>query len=384
MKNTYQSSPGRVFLCWVITLPLTTITFLSALGLLNMWLNIHRDTFLALLPFVVCFSIVIASTLTLYYWNIRVEVNAREVVFWRGRGRKPYLRFKFSENRFTSVLDTSIHEFYKTTTRFLRVFPLNGKKSRDYKFHNFSHHTFQECMAHISSHNSQQELQQKVIILDEEGEEVDEPILMEDLMKQSLDSLETQPLEFNINKQHFINRKRKTFLALAIPAVTLILLLSLATVIMPILSQNQHALDHFASGAGFLLLLAAIGGVLVVVMGWIPYKKVREYAPEKIVVYHNRIIIDEKAFEFRNITQIRMTTLNTEGNYMPVLRTLTINENHLSTSFVLGDDTDKIPNNNRRKERVKAFEDYPLLFNTLQNIFALRKEENSVSIFTPV
>jgi len=52
--------------------------------------------------------------------------------------------------------------------------------------------------------------------------------------------------------------------------------------------------------------------------------------------------------------------------------------------YVLGDDTDKISNNNRKKERVKAFEDYPLLFNTLQNIFALKKEENSVSIFTPV
>ena len=132
-----------------------------------------------------------------------------------------------------------------------------------------------------------------------------------------------------------------------------------------------------------IITLAVIFAIFPIVLGWIPYRNARDNTPEKITVYHDRIIFDKKIFKFRDITKISMTTPNTEGP-KAFRRKIIITVNNLTKIYTLGDDTDKIPDNIRRKKNVKVFGDYDVLFGALWNIFKVKAEEGKPSIFTSV
>jgi hypothetical protein len=351
-----------------------------AAGGLMMLLDTHRDTFFRLLPFVACLSIIVASYLAFFYWNIKVEVDTQEVRFLRSK--RVYLRFNFSENIFTFSVDTNINQFGKTTARFLRVFPHGAKYGKDYKLHNFSRSTFEECMAYITSLNFNQVLQQEVIVNDLENE-VSDTMSTRSLLKMLNEELETNPHEFTLNKEVYVKKKRNHFLATAIPMGVFSLVLIIGVIVMPIINQNQLIIDNLMTNIIYVLFLLVFFVTITVTLGWIPYRKAKNNTPEKIIVYHDRIVFDNREFEFCNITQIKMTTPNTMGGKV-TYRTIQITENHLKKTYSLGDDSDRLSLNIRRKNNVKTFENYGALFGALQNIFAIRAGENEVSIFNSI
>jgi hypothetical protein len=380
MIKVYKSSKIKVLFCWIVFLILTGFLLTMAAGGLMMLLDTHRDTFFGLLPFVACLSIIVASYLAFFYWNIKVEVDTKEVRFLRGK--RVYLRFNFSENILTFSVNTNINQFGRTTDRFLRVFPRGAKYGKDYKLHNFSRSTFEECMTYITSLNFNQVLQQEVIVDDFENE-VSHTMSKRSLIKMLIEELETHPHEFTLNKQVFVKKKRNDFLAMAIPMGVFSLVLIIGVVVMPIITQNQFIIDNLMSTIGYVFFLLALFVTLTVTLGWIPHRKAKNNTPEKITVYHDRIVFDNREFKFCNITQIKMTTPNTIGGKV-TNRIIQITENHLTKTYSLGDDSDRLSLNIRRKKKVKVFEHYVELFGTLQNIFAIRAGENEVSIFNSI
>jgi len=334
------------------------------------------------MPFVACASIVLSSYLAFFYWNIKVAVDAQEVVFMRGK--KPYLRFKFSENGFSSSQYTLTSGVVKSTDRLLYVFSHNAERGKNYKLHNFSRNTFEECMAHIRKINFKQILEQEVLVLEDEEDEIGKVMPVEEWFEQSIDALGTAPLQFTVNSQAYIKKMKARLRGIAIPMVIAIVLLMFGVLVVPALTQNQHAMDHFMISLSYILALTGIFTILCVVLGWVPYKKARDNTPEKITVYDDRIVFDGKSFKFCNINQIKMTIPNVVGGKI-VGRTITITENNLPKTYVLGDGTDNLPARPRRKENVKIFENYDRLFYLLEDIFAVRAAKgNGVSLFVPM
>ena len=236
-------------------------------------------------------------------------------------------------------------------------------------------------MAYINSLNFKQGLQQEILVADAEEGTSSKVVSMEDVLKQSIDALETTPLEFTVNRQAYVKKTKTHFLAILTPMVVVTVLLAFGMLVMPVITQNQHALDNFMSSAAFVLVLAGIFAIFPIALGWIPYKNARDNTPEKISVYHDRIVVDRRIFMFYDISQIRMTTPNTTGGKV-FRRKIVITEKHLPTVYALGDDTDKMPDNLRRKKNVRVFEDYDMLFNVLWNIFALSAKEGGTNIFS--
>jgi len=393
-KKIYESSKAKVFVSWILAATLTMFLSTIFVGLFIMWADVHRDTFFDLLPYLVLFSVAIATYLALFRWNIKVEVTDREVIFLRA-GRS-YQQFKFSENNFSSLVEKTLGDFGfigATTYRFLQVFPHGAEHGKNYKFHNFSAQTFEECMAHINSHNVKQTLQREVFVLDENlatEESLDDAAVsvpLGDLIGQSIESLKAEPLEFHVNKQAYIRKKKQALLSLGIPLASVTVLLVLGVLVMPVIAQNQLAIDNLAISVMYILFLVGIFAVLGIVLGWLPYKNARDNTPEKIVVHHDRIAIDGKAFDFDRVHQIRMTTPDVVGNVRFVsdtksYRSLVIVQNNQSVKYALGDSSDGVSSNFLRKGNVKTFENYDELFSVLFTIFALRAQKGKANPLT--
>lgn len=386
VKKIYESSKPRVFFSWAVTAILTTFLLSQAAGLLLMWTDIHRDTILNALPFIVLFSVALASYLAFFWWNIKVEVNDQEVVFFRGK--KAYLRFKFEENSFSAVVFTDAGGWGKSAgALFLQVLPHGAERSRGYKLHNFSRQTFEECMSHIASLNIRQNLQQEVPFLDESfdtEEQLEDSLTtkpLEELIRQSVEGLRVEPLIFHVNKQAYIKRTRNTFLSMAIPMTIAVAILVFGVLVSPFITQNQLGMDNFASGVVFVVIVTAIFAALAATLGWIPFRTARNNTPERIAVHYDRIVIDGDSFEFDHIRQVKMTTPDFRG-IDRTFRILEITESNRSKKYTLGYSADGIANSSPGKKSIKALENYDALFSLLRTIFALRAQDGKRDVFT--
>jgi len=353
-------------------------------GGLLLLLDLHRDTLAILQPFTGFFSIVLAVYLAFYCWNIMIEVNEDEVVFVRSK--KPYLRFKFSENSFSFLVETTIFELGKTTSRFLSVFPNGAEHGKNYKLHNFSRKTFEEFEECINSLSFNQSLQQEFLVVENEEDEIGITITKESLLRQSIDELAVTPLEFTVNRQAYIKKKKNNLLAMTIPMAITTTLLAFVMLVTPITAQNQSEMESamnyylMLSGVFFILFLAGIFLIIIIIFGFMPYKKARDNTPEKIVLYNECIVFDGRIFNYCDVSQIKMTTPKTMNDRFH--RNLTITGNNFSKTYTLGDYTDMIPTRKRKKKNVKIFEDYDILFNILHTIFMLRAEEGKTNVFS--
>jgi len=380
-KITYKSSSAKVFLCWIKSSLAIAFSSTIATVLPFSWLDMRTETFFAILPFILCISVAIAAYLAFSRWNIIVEVSTPEVVL--SRGKKPYLQLSLSENTITSLEDIQLRFPVKTTSFFLRVFPCDAEYGKDHKLHNFSRQSFEACMAHIRAIQYEKTLQQEVLVVDPEEytEENSEVISVEDWLKQSISALKTNPLEFSLNKHLHVKRAKTVFQAIAIPMGIITALLAFGVLVLPIMRQDQNALDHMAISVSYILFLVAIFGGLVIGLGWLPYRRAKNAnTPEKITAYHDRINLDDRTFMYASITEIKMITPNITGDRV-FRRALTISEWGQTITYELGDSRDSLPDT-PKKQRTRVFAEYHELFATLQNIFAIQaKEEGGESRF---
>lgn len=295
------------------------------------------------------------------------------------RGKTSYLRFSFAEHRFSSLLNVTTNGLFKSNARFLQMFPEGAKYGKNHKLHNFSHKTFEACMASIHAIGFQDDLAQEVLITDEDGNEIQERISMDEFFTKSMDDLQMHPRVFTLNKQAYLKRTKAHFRSVTLPFAITIALLAFFMLILPFLTQNQFAIDHMMTSVTYLLFLTAIFTIFPVLFGLIPYRHAKNTV-EKITLYHDRVILDGKTFLFRDTSQIRMTTPSTGGGAV-FRRTITITQNDQSTSYALGDDLDRIQIR-RKKQTVPIFEDYETFYSILSNIFAFRAaKEGGTSIF---
>jgi len=330
---------------------------LAALPDILFGLTLFSDNIQIILLFNGFISIIVSPYLVFFRWNIVVEVDEKEVVFIRGR--EPYHTFKFSENRFASSVNVDITNFVKTTSRHLRVFTINAEYGKDYKLHNFSKRTFEELMAYIMSFDFKESLQDTVVVLADDEKE-DEVMSRGNLLHGVVDELKTTPLEFTINKQYYIKKTRTVIIAMGIPMGVITIPLIIADIIF--------------------LTVAFILLPILIIMGVIPYKKAKT-APERITLYHDRIYIDRREYNFNNINRIIMTPPMSTGN-MVVRRTLKIIENNQTVIYALGDNSDLFPHR-INNPKPKIFEEYDTLYNSLDVIFAMMVGKNEVSKFAP-
>jgi len=378
MKKTFKSSMVKIILCF-FTVLIGLLLIAVLLAGLPVWANANTETFWFLLPIVGTIAIITAIYLAFFRWNIKVVINQHEVVLMRGM--KTYMAFSFENYNFSSYMIIT-KGLVNGHARYLQVFPRNVEQGKIHKLHNFSRKIFEECIAYINEIQFQQSMQQELLIT--EDDEIIETMTAEEWLKQSVESLEKKPLVFVIDRIKYVKRTKAIFRAISIPMIVIITLLILGVIIMPITTGNQHAIDNIGISLSFVLVIAAVLVPILIIMGWLPYKRARENTPEKIIVYHDRIVVDEKTFMYRNLTHINMTTPYTTSGTIVQRRALTITEPNETTKYTLGDDTDKIYDRKRLSKNFKGkvFENYNNLFDALNNIFAFKALNQEENIFT--
>ncbi|MCL2634070.1 MAG: hypothetical protein FWD34_06100 [Oscillospiraceae bacterium] len=362
MEKEYKSSLLLVLL-GIIKVAVLPVFLTMALAI-----SIYGEGNIAAIAIVsVLFGLGVAAVIVLPLHNIKVTVTDEAVSFKR-RGRE-YKRFTFSENDFTSHVD--VHSWYFIpilTSRKLRVIPKDSDKYKDYTCHNFSQKTFEECMAYVDSRGFRQNLSKPVE--DEQGEG----------FRQAVSALEAEPLVFTINKEAFINKYKNLFKILIITMGIITALLFFITFIIPAINGDSAALQN---AGGMLIFLTVVAGILMslpFILALRPLSKVRNTAPEKVTLYPDRVVFDEKIVHFKDIQQIKMTP-PAYSKDSGTIRVLKVIDNSGITEYALGHYSDVTQIS---KKKPKIFEEYEDFYHALGNVSALWAEQNNEqSRFTP-
>ncbi|MCL2049164.1 MAG: hypothetical protein FWG87_10620 [Defluviitaleaceae bacterium] len=359
METTFKSNTFKLFTSFIGSAVVTNCLGLLLAYALTMAIpTLPPDFLVQALPFTATVAVLLSVYLAFFHWRITVEVTADEIIF--SRMNKPYLRFSFSENTFSSSVHTMVHYYLIRTTNFsLRVMPQGEENFKDYRLHNFDELTFNNFIARVNANSFKENIQQ----VDSPAQGNSQEITKGEALAQAVASLDTEPMVFTIKRDEFIRQTKNMLLGGAALGVVVVSIVTAIAVVGRLNMLVAAVLPVACSIAAYKL-------------GYLPFKFAQECAPEKITVYNNRITIDEQTFMYDNITSLQMTTPNTYGDRV-LLRTLVITAFGEENVFVLGADTDK-----HRRNKSPIFARYGELVDVLGTVFALRVSGDEVSVFT--
>lgn len=358
----YRSSPLALLinffqiLFWIffvaVLLSGTLLLLLSRLDIISHFPD--PAAFLPLLCIIAVLAAIAAAYLAFFRHNITIEADRTAIRFLRGR--KEYLHLLYDGFVFTSyVVKQRINLIPTSTTRYLRAMQMETGRIHDYRCYNLDRKTFESFIAYIRS------LQPEYLPEPANEESPTAGQVDFDPDRSGNEAVYTrETLVFTIDKNLFISRYQKPlWLMITIFSVFILSLLVLQLILTP-----ERFMEHLVVNISFFALLVVIFFPIPIIMFGIPLAKIKKNTPEKITLFHDHIVFDNKSFYFSRIKQIRMTPPAYQSNGL-LKRKITVIEENKTTVFFVGDDKDVNPMW-AKKGKKKVFADYINLCNELE------------------
>ena len=357
VKMAYKSSPAVMF-------GLLTFLFLLIGSLLSLVyffeVILYEDTpVIYLVFFIICAVIGAAMVYLAYYITyrrlyVKIEVTDKAVKFFMGK--RECIIFPFENYTFTSyVCKLRINYIPVRIARYLRITCKLDGKTKDYLCHSFKREIFAELVSYVKS--------VELIAAKRERCEAE---------YSQIDWLMNEPFRFSINKQELVKRYKKPFLTgIFVICVSLLVLL----IRLSIEVEGQYNL--------FLGTLSMFAAVSLVIL---PYKvikygmglySVKKHTMEALMLFSDRLVLDDKTFYFSRIKQIRVTPpiyneilmYNKEKSVVKLNeeRKMIIIDKDASYTFII--DNVKDPNHSfAKKAKPEVFDDYEEFCDMLRDV----------------
>jgi len=394
-QTTYQSSKIKCVANFLrLTLLISFVMLIISMGLpwllmgSNEWQSLSRggivrDMLMRGTLLSLAVGIIMSFYLAFFRHRIRIVVAGDAVSFFRGK--REYAYFPHDSFFFRGYIHTERAEgVIPFVTRYLQVFTRYGIRGTVQRCYNFDADTYSALISHVRAASiaydktRQSNMEHRSAECDDteqDGMEYAGPQPNDNAAHDHMQAHATpQDQTFHIHRERLLKRHRSPYILFLLccfmPAFIIIVP---STFIM--IASDPFFWENFAREPGLYIVLLIIFLIPLIITGLPPfiygrrYHQVKRTAPERVELHDNKLLVDNAAFYFDQIQQIKLTPPNMgETDTHIKRRILTIHYEGVKHEFVLSDSLDNpSPALKRKKEKYGvAFAEYPQLYNALQ------------------
>ncbi|MCL2019811.1 MAG: hypothetical protein FWG70_08640 [Oscillospiraceae bacterium] len=346
-KREFKTTKGAMISRFVVLL----LLFLSIGAVIALVVGEQKDVEMHLIDYSKVFTLPViliigAGALFLsgyfafYRRNIKITVSDRGVSFFRGSEIQSFLNFSSEKYTFGSyvVKHTTNSIIPSGNDKFLRVFNKSDGKHKDYKCNFLTKKAFEEMISCADSIG--------VIPVPAKTEDSDSHNIKHD----------DKPSVFYVNK-NIMKKKMSSELIMWSVIIGIVAVFSVFYI-------EVQGYPWFFSVPVLLIL-----SLPVIIYAVVKPRKEIKNMPQKITLYHDRIVMDETPFYFNKLKQVKATppSYQDDGKGVPSLfhtaRKIIFIENNKTTSYIVGRVSDK------DSKKPPVFADYEILCNELRGLF---------------